>query len=122
MATEQIQEPVSITGTVARAVGATDRGDEVMRRLSRELEHGGGGADDSRLADAASWALEKATDALGSAARYLRAQAARAVAKPVRDDPVRSVLIAAGVGALLMLLLSMSAKSGARAVERRVRG
>jgi hypothetical protein len=32
------------------------------------------------------------------------------------------VLIAAGVGALGMMLLSMKVRSGARAVERRVRG
>ena len=46
----------------------TERGDEVIERLSRELERGGRSvADDSRIADAASWALEKATDALQSA-------------------------------------------------------
>src|SRR6185295_458139 len=72
-----------------------ERGDEVIERLSRELERGGRSvADDSRIADAASWALEKATDALHSAALYLRDQAAAVVAKPVRRDPVRAVLIA----------------------------
>jgi len=100
-----------------------ERGDEVIERLSRELERGGRSvADDSRIADAASWALEKATDALQSAALYLRDQAAAVVAKPVRRDPVRAVLIAAGVGAVLAMLLSMKVRSGARAIERRVRG
>ena len=99
-----------------------ERGDEVIERLSRELERGGRSvADDSRIADAASWALEKATDALQSAALYLRDQAAAVVAKPVRRDPVRAVLIAAGVGAVLAMLLSMKVRSGARAIERRVR-
>jgi len=99
-----------------------ERGDQVIERLSRELERGGRSvADDSRIADAASWALEKATDALQSAALYLRDQAAAVVAKPVRRDPVRAVLIAAGVGAALAMLLSMKVRSGARAIERRVR-
>ena len=99
-----------------------ERGDEVIERLSRELERGGRSvADDSRIADAASWALEKATDALQSAALYVRDQASAMVARPVRNDPVRAVLIAAGVGALAMMLLSMKVRAGARAVERRVR-
>nr|HET7859931.1 hypothetical protein [Caldimonas sp.] len=100
-----------------------DRGDEVMQRLSRELERGSRGvADDSRIRDAAAWAMEKASDALQAAALHLRDRAAAIVASPIRNDPVRAVLIAAGVGALAMLLVLSSMRSGARAVERRVRG
>ena len=114
-------ETVHLAATMARAVDANERGDRVIRRLSRELERGDRGiAGDSRLADAASWALEKAGAALRSCGRFLRAQASAAVAKPVRSDPVRAVLIAAGAGALAMLLLSIKVRSGARAVERRV--
>lgn len=110
--------PVQVVGAHSQA----ERGDQVMQRLSRELERGGRSvADDSRIADAATWALEKTTDALQAAALYLREQASAAVARPIRRDPVRAVLIAAGVGALGMWLLSMKARSGARAVERRVR-
>ena len=99
-----------------------ERGDEVMQRLSRDLERGGRSvADDSRIADAAGWAMEKASDALQAAALYLRDQASAVVATPIRRDPVRAVLIAAGVGALAMMLVSMKVRSGARAVERRVR-
>jgi|KBSSwiStaDraftv2_1062776.scaffolds.fasta_scaffold139842_3 ElaB/YqjD/DUF883 family membrane-anchored ribosome-binding protein len=118
----QSPETVHLAAAMAHTVDRTGRGDQVMRRLSRELERGGATvASDSRLADAANWALEKATAALQSAARHLRAQAATAVAQPVRNDPMRAVLIAAGVGAVLMMLVSMTARSGARAVERRIR-
>ena len=120
----QSPETVHLAAAMAHTISATDRGDQVMRRLSRELEHAGirGFADNSRVADAASWAIEKAVDLLRAAARQLRRQAVAAVGRPIRNDPVRSVLIAAGVGAVLMMLLSMSARSGARKVERRVRG
>ena len=119
----QSPETVHLAAAMAHAVDNAERGDQVMRRLSRELERGERGvAEDSRIADAASWALEKATDALQAAARYLREQASAAAATATRRDPLRTVLISAGVGALLMLLLSMKARSGARAVQRRVRG
>jgi ElaB/YqjD/DUF883 family membrane-anchored ribosome-binding protein len=109
--------PVQVVGAPSQA----ERGDQVIQQLSRELERGGlSVADDSRIADAASWALEKATDALQSAALYLRDQASAMVARPIRRDPVRAVLIAAGVGALAMMVLSMKVRSGARAIERRV--
>ena len=111
--------PVQVVGAQSR----TERGEQVIQRLSRDLERGGRSvADDGRVAEAASWAREKATDALQSAALYLRDQASALVARPIRRDPVRAVLIAAGVGALGMMLLSMKVRSGARAVERRVRG
>ena len=119
----QSPETVHLAAAMAHAVDNAERGDQVMRRLSRELERGERGvAEDSRIADAASWALEKASDALQAAGRYLREQASAAAATATRRDPLRTVLISAGVGALLMLLLSMKARSGARAVQRRVRG
>lgn len=118
----QSPQTVHLAAAMAHTVGTTERGDQVMRRLSRELARGERGiGEDSKIADAASWAIEKATDALRAAARQLRAQATTAVARPIRNDPVRSMLIAAAVGAVLMALLSMTARSRARAVERRVR-
>jgi ElaB/YqjD/DUF883 family membrane-anchored ribosome-binding protein len=118
----QSPETVNMAAAIAHTVRTAGRGDQVMRRVSHELERRSrSGADDSRIGDAASWALDKATAALRSAARHLRERATTAAAKPIRDDPVRAVLIAAAVGALLMSLLSMTARSGARAVERRVR-
>jgi len=38
-----------------------------------------------------------------------------------REDPIRAIVIAAVAGAVLMGLLSRITRSGARAVERRVR-
>ena len=120
----QSPQTVHLAAAMAHTVGTTERGDQVMRRLSRELERAGirGFAEDRRLADAVGWAVEKAADVLRAAARQLRRQAVAAVGRPIRDDPVRSVLVAAGIGAALMLMVSMSAKSGARKLERRARG
>jgi hypothetical protein len=114
--------PATVLTTAATADRATERGDQVMRNLSRELGRGErSSATDSSLADAASWALDKAGAVLRSAARQLRARAASAIAAPIRADPLRAVLIAAAVGALAMSLLSKATKSGARTIERRVR-
>ncbi len=120
----QTPQTVHLAAAMAHTVGTTERGDQVMRRLSRELEHAGihGFAEDGRLADAVGWVVAKAAGVLRATARQLRRQAIAAVGRPVRDDPLRSVLIAAGVGAALMLLVSISVKSGARKLERRVRG
>ena len=74
----------------------------------------------SKVGDAASWAMEKAKDTLQSAADQVRDRAKAAVASQVRQDPVRAVLIAAAVGAVLMGLLSSMARSGARTVRRKV--
>jgi hypothetical protein len=65
--------------------------------------------------------LAMAKDALQSAAGEVGDRALSAVATSTRKDPVRAVLIAAGVGAVLMSLLARMARSGARTVERRVR-
>jgi ElaB/YqjD/DUF883 family membrane-anchored ribosome-binding protein len=75
----------------------------------------------SRIGDAASWAMGKAKDGLQSAAEQVRERATTAVATYTRDDPIRAILIAAGVGALLMSLVAMMARSGVRTVRRNVR-
>jgi ElaB/YqjD/DUF883 family membrane-anchored ribosome-binding protein len=75
----------------------------------------------SKVGDAASWAMDKAKDSLRSAADHVRARTSAAVSSYTRADPVRAVLIAAGVGALLMAVLSSMARSGARAVDRTIR-
>jgi hypothetical protein len=71
------------------------------------------------LALAADQAMAKAADAggeVGAAGGTIDKAATR-----IKADPVRAVLIAAGTGALLMILLAMRVRSGARAVKRRVR-
>ena len=76
----------------------------------------------SKVGDAAGWAMGKANDALRSTARFARKRTSAAVASYTRADPVRAVLIAAGAGALLMMVLSSMTRSGARAVDRKIRG
>jgi ElaB/YqjD/DUF883 family membrane-anchored ribosome-binding protein len=70
----------------------------------------------SKIGEAASWALGKSKIAL----EQVRERATTAVATYTREDPIRAILIAAGTGALLMLLLSMTVRSGVRSVTRKV--
>ena len=74
----------------------------------------------SKIGEAASWAIGKAKDTVESAAEYVRDRATRAVATYTKEDPIRAILIAAGTGALLMLLLAMTVRSGVRTVKRKV--
>ena len=76
----------------------------------------------SKMAEAASWALNKAKEGLHAGADLVRERTRTAVTTYTQQDPVRAILIAAGTGALLMGLLAMLVRSGARKVERRVRG
>jgi ElaB/YqjD/DUF883 family membrane-anchored ribosome-binding protein len=72
----------------------------------------------SRSNHAVNWAVDKAKDA----AQAVADQVHTAVESYTRDDPIRAILIAAGTGALLMGLVAMMARSGARSVRRRVQG
>ena len=72
----------------------------------------------SRLGDAASWAVDKAKDVAQAAAHQIGRQTTKAVESYTRDDPIRAILIAAGTGALLMVLVALVARSGARSVTR----
>jgi len=74
----------------------------------------------SKIGEAASWAIGKAKDGLQSAADQVRERATTAVATYTREDPIRAILIAAGVGALLMTVVAMMARSGVRTVRRNV--
>jgi ElaB/YqjD/DUF883 family membrane-anchored ribosome-binding protein len=78
-------------------------------------------ADGSKIGDAANWAIGKAKDTLQLAAEQVRERVTTAVVTFTKKDPVRAILIAAGTGALLMLLLAMTVRSGVRTVKRRVR-
>lgn len=79
------------------------------------------GAVGSELGEAASRVVGKAKDALQSGAAHVGARATTLAETYTKKDPVRAWLIAAGVGALLMAVASMTARSGARALERKVR-
>ena len=74
-----------------------------------------------KVGDAASWAIANVKARLQSGAEQVRERATTAVSAYTRDDPIRAVLIAAAVGAVLMGVLASMTRSGARAVERRVR-
>ena len=72
----------------------------------------------SKVGDVAVRAMEKAKDAFQSGAERVRERATTAVTTYTKEDPVRAILIAAGVGALLMGLVVMIARSGTRSLER----
>lgn len=75
----------------------------------------------SKLGDAATWVMDKAKDTLQSAADRVRERASTAVTTYTKEDPIRAILIAAGVGALLMGVIAMMARSGVRTLKRKVR-
>jgi ElaB/YqjD/DUF883 family membrane-anchored ribosome-binding protein len=62
--------------------------------------------------------LGKAKVTLQSAADQIRQRATAAVVTYIEEDPTRAILVAAGMGALLMLLLSITVRSGVRTVKR----
>jgi len=113
----QSQETVNMAAAMARAVESTEgRAHQVVGRISEEVDEEG-----SKLGAAADWAMGKARDALRSAAGKARERATAKVATYTRDDPLRAMLIAAGVGAVLMALLARTTKSGVRAAGRGLR-
>ncbi|HEX2542852.1 MAG TPA: hypothetical protein VHM00_17440 [Caldimonas sp.] len=74
----------------------------------------------SPIGDAAKRALDKAQDKLRFATGKVRDRTTAAVGSYTEKDPVRAMLIAAGVGAVLMGLVAMMARSGVRRVKRRI--
>ncbi len=78
-------------------------------------------AAESTIGDAANWAMDKAKGTLELAGKYARDRATTAVATYTKEDPIRAILIAAGTGALLMLLLVMTVRSGVRTVNAKSR-
>ncbi len=74
----------------------------------------------SKMAEAANWALDKAREGLHAGADLVRDRTRRAVTTYTQQEPVRALVIAAGTGALLMGLVAMLARSGARKVRRKL--
>jgi ElaB/YqjD/DUF883 family membrane-anchored ribosome-binding protein len=58
---------------------------------------------------------------LRTAAGQVRERAKTTVETYTRDDPLRAILIAAAVGALLMGIVARTTRSGVRAIDRKVR-
>ena len=79
-------------------------------------------AEGTKISDATNWAIDKAKNTLRSAAGYARERATTTLETYTRADPIRAILIAAGTGAVLMGLVAMMARSGARMVRRNVQG
>jgi len=113
----QSQETVNMAAAMARAVeSAEGRAGQAVGILSDKVDDA-----TSKVGAAADWAVGKAKATLQSAADQVRERATAVVADYTREDPIRAILIAAGVGAVLMGILASMTRSGARAVERKVR-
>jgi hypothetical protein len=108
----QSQETLNMAAALALAA------DQARGKLS---EQGNVAAADSKIGDAANWAMGKAKDTLQSAAEQVRERATTAVTTYTKEDPIRALLIAAGTGAVLMGLVAMMARAGVRTVKRSVR-
>jgi ElaB/YqjD/DUF883 family membrane-anchored ribosome-binding protein len=113
----QSQETVALAAAQAlAAVRATARASDGLDLVDDEAEDAG-----STVGEAARWAVGKGKDALGAVARQVRSRSAARVAAYTREDPLRAVLIAAGAGALLMMVAAGMARSGVRSARRRLR-
>jgi len=112
----QSQETVNMAAAMAHAVESTEeRADRALGKLADEVDDAS-----SKLGDAAHWAMAKTRETLRSAAEQVRERAKTTVVTYTREDPLRAMLIAAAVGALLMGLVARTTKSGVRAIDRRI--
>ena len=113
----QSRETVSMAAALALAA------ERAKERRAYGLDDHPSGREDagSRIADAASWALAQGRDAFESIAAHLRERANLALARYTRQDPLRAMLIAAGAGALLMMVVARMGRSGVRSARRSLR-
>ena len=94
----QSRETVNMAAAMARAVESRRVGaDQAIGKRADEVDDAS-----SKVGDAANWALAKAKETPRSAAAQVRRRATTTVATYTREDPIRAILIAAGVGAVLM--------------------
>ena len=117
----QSQETMAMEAAMAhRAVRSTEQAaDQALGKLSDKIDAASSdiAAEGSKISDAASWAMDKAKATLQPAAGHVRERATTALETYTKEDPIRAILIAAGTGALLMGLVAMMARSGARTVR-----
>jgi ElaB/YqjD/DUF883 family membrane-anchored ribosome-binding protein len=118
----QSQETVNMAAALARAT--EQAAGQTTDTLAGKVDKARSSVADasSGISAAANWAVDKAKDAAYAAAGLARKRATKAVESYTRDDPIRALLIAAGAGALLMVLLGSIARSGARSARRKARG
>ena len=112
----QSQETVNMAAAMARAVESTEGRDQALGKLADDVDDA-----TSKVGQLADRAMGKVKATLQSGVDEVRERATTAVATYTREDPIRAILIAAGVGAVLMGILARMTRSGARAVERSVR-
>jgi len=122
----QSHETMAMEAALAqRAVHSTEQAaEQTLGKLSDKIDATSGdiAAEGTQLSDATHWAMNKAKDTLRSVAGYLRETATTTLETYTKADPMKAILIAAGTGAMLMGLVAMMARSGARAVRRNVQG
>ena len=98
----QSHETMAMEAALAhRAVRSTEQAaDQMLGKPSDKIDATSGdiGPEGTKLSDATNWATY------------------------TKEDPIRAILIAAGTGAVLMGLVAMMARSGARTVRRNVQG
>ena len=120
----QSHETMAMEAALAqRAVHSTEQGaDQMLGELSDKIDATSGdiAAEGTKISDATNWAIDKAKDTLRSAAGYARERTKTTLETYTKADPMRAILIAAGTGAVLMALVAMMARAGARTVRRNV--
>ena len=109
--------PLKYMGTQSHETMAMEAA--LARRAARSTEQAADiVADRTAIGGAAPWAIDKAKDKLRSAAGYIGKRVATTLETRMRQDPTRAILIAVGTGAVLMGLVAMMARSGARTATR----
>ena len=112
--------PLKYMGTQSHETMAMEAA--MAQRAARSTEQAADiAAEGTTISDATNSVVDKAKDALRSAAGYVGERATTTLRRYVEQDPMRAMLIAAGTGAVLMGLGAMMARSGARTVRRNIR-
>ena len=111
------QSPLKYMGTQSHETMAMEAA--LAQRPERSSEQAADiAAEGTVISDATNWAIDKAKDTLRAASGYVCERATTTLKSYVGQDPMRAMLIAAGTGAVLMGLVTMMARSGARTVRR----
>jgi ElaB/YqjD/DUF883 family membrane-anchored ribosome-binding protein len=120
----QSHETMAMEAAMAhRAVHSNEQAaDQMLGKLSDKIDAASSdiAAEGTKISGATNWAIHKAKDTLRSAAGYVGERATTVLETYTKKDPIRAILIAASTGAVLMGLVAMMARSGARTVRRNV--
>ena len=109
--------PLKYMGTQSHETMAMEAA-MAQRAMHSTEQAAGSAAEGTTVSEATNWAIDKAKDTLRSAAGHVGERATATLKTHVGEDPMRAMLIAAGIGAVLMGLAAMMARSGARTVRR----